>query len=147
MRLLLMSASLRPWLGASRAWQTYPALSLLTDPGWLLISRYRSEGGADAAAFLSSGIVLWLAWIAATAAGHTLGSVVSGPKKLGLDLVMPCFFIVMLVPLWRGTRAALPWLVAGAAALLALKMMPAWWFIMVGAVAGSLTAGMLDEPA
>jgi hypothetical protein len=76
MRLLLMSASLRPWLGGLPARRTYPALSLLTDPGWLLISRYRSEGGADAAAFLGSGVVLWLTWIAATAPGHVLGDAI-----------------------------------------------------------------------
>ena len=145
MRLLLMSASLRPWLGASPAWQTYPALSLLTDPGWLLVTRYRSDGGADAAAFLSSGVMLWLTWIAATMLGHVLGALIADPRIFGLDLVMPCFFIVMLVPLWRGPLPAIPWLVAGAVALLADRLMPAWWFIMAGAVAGSLTGGMLDE--
>ena len=145
MRLLLMSASLRPWLGASPAWQTYPAISLLTDPGWLLISRYRSNGGADAAAFLGSGVLLWLTWIAATAPGHALGSLMADPKRFGLDLVMPCFFIVMIVPLWRGPRPAIPWVVAGAVALLAAELMPAWWFIMAGAIAGSLAAGIIDE--
>jgi predicted branched-subunit amino acid permease len=145
MRLLLMSASLRPWLGASPAWQAYPALSLLTDPGWLLVARYRANGGCDAAALLGSGVVLWLTWIAATASGYPLGVLIADPARFGLDLVMPCFFIVMLVPLWRGPRRAIPWLVAGAVALLAAKLMPSWWFIMAGATAGSLTAGLVDE--
>jgi predicted branched-subunit amino acid permease len=145
LRLFLMSASLRPWLGASPVWQTYPALALLTDPGWLLAVRYRREGGADSAVFLSSGLVLWLTWIAATMVGHWLGAFVADPKRLGLDLVMPCFFIVMLVPLWRGPRSAIPWLIAGAAALLAAEFVAGWWFIIVGAVTGSIIAGLLDD--
>jgi predicted branched-subunit amino acid permease len=147
LRLFLMSASLRPWLGALPAWQIYPALALLTDPGWLLAMRYRSEGGADSAALLSSGVVLWLTWTAATMPGHALGTLVSDPKRFGLDLVMPCFFIVMLVPLWRGPRGAIPWLIAGAIALLAAEFVPGWWFIIVGAVVGSAIAGLLDDLA
>jgi len=142
MRLLLMSASLRPWLGGSPARQVYPALALLTDPGWLLVTRYRSSGGTNAAAFLASGLVLWLTWIAATAPGHAIGQLITDPKRYGLDLVMPCFFAVMLVPLWRGPRLAVPWLVAGAVALISAKLVPDWWFIMAGAIAGMFTAGL-----
>ena len=40
-------------------------------------------------------------------------SLVSEPARYGLDLVMPVFFTVMLAPLWRGVRAALPWAVDG----------------------------------
>jgi len=39
MRFFLMTASLRPWLGGLPARHTYPALSLLTEPGWLIATR------------------------------------------------------------------------------------------------------------
>lgn len=145
MRFILMTASLRPWLGELPAWQTYPALSLLTEPGWLIAMRYRSEGGADSSILLGSGIALWLVWIAATGPGYVLGALVTDPKRFGLDLVMPIFFTVMLVPLWRGPRGAIPWVVAGASALLMAKLVPGWWYIIAGAVAGSVAAGVLDE--
>ena len=144
MRFVLMSAALQPWLGGLPAWQTYPALSLMTDPGWLIATRYRAEGGADLAVFLSSGFALWLVWIASTVPGHLLGALVTEPKRFGLDVVMPCFFVVMLVPLWHGLRRAIPWVVAGAIALLAAELVPGWWFIITGAVAGTITAGILD---
>jgi predicted branched-subunit amino acid permease len=120
-------------------------LALLTDPGWLLIARYRAQGGADAAALLASGFMLWVTWIAATALGHALGIFIVDPMHFGFDLVMPCFFIVLLVPLWRGFYRAIPWLVAGSIALMAAKFLPAWWHIMAGAIVGSLTAGVLNE--
>ena len=147
MRFILMTASLRPWLGDLPAWQTYPALSLLTEPGWLIAMRYRSEGGACSLVLLSSGIALWLVWIAATVFGYLLGALVTDPKRFGLDLVMPIFFIVLLVPLWRGPRRAIPWAVAGAIALLAAGLAPGWWYIIAGAIAGSIAAGVLDERA
>ncbi len=147
MRFVLMSAALRPWLGGLPAWQTYPALSVMTDPGWLVAMRYRSEGGSDSSTFLGSGIALWLVWVASTAFGHLLGALVTEPKRFGLDLVLPAFFIVMLVPLWRGPRRAIAWAVAGAIALLAAQFLAGWWFIVLGAVAGSITAGVLDERA
>ena len=64
MRLLLMSASLRPWLGPLPAEQTYPALLLTTDATWLIAMRYRADGGSDASVLLGSGFTLWLLWVA-----------------------------------------------------------------------------------
>lgn len=145
MRFILMSAALRPWLGSLPSWQTYPALALLTDPGWLLAMRYRSEGGANVGALFGSGFVLWLIWIGSTTLGHYVGTFVSDPKRYGIDLVLPVFFVVMLVPLWRGTWRAIPWAVGGATALLASYLMTGWWFIILGAIAGSITAGFLNE--
>jgi hypothetical protein len=40
--------------------------------------------------------------------GEVSKALVTEPKRFGLDLVMPCFFLVMLVPLWRGLRRANP---------------------------------------
>jgi 4-azaleucine resistance transporter AzlC len=145
MRFVLISASLRPWLGGLPARQTYPALAVLTEPGWLIALRYRAEGGGDAATLLGSGLALWLIWIAGTAAGWMIGATVSDHQRYGLDLVMPVFFMVFLVTLWRGTRAAVPWAVAGAVAVAAAHYLPGSWYIMAGAVAGAIAGGMQDE--
>jgi len=50
----------------------------------------------------------------------------------------------MLVPLWKGARTALPWLVAGIVALLVHALVPGYVFIIAGALAG-VAAGMLIE--
>src|SRR5258705_2805323 len=107
-RMLLIGASLRPWLGPLPSWQAYPMLQLSTDPGWLIAMRYRAEGGNDAAVFLGASLLVWAAWMAATTAGYLMGALVSDPRRIGLDLVMPIFFAAMLVPLWRGGRPPLP---------------------------------------
>jgi 4-azaleucine resistance transporter AzlC len=144
MRFFLMSASLRPWLAELPSWQTYPALALLVEPAWLIAMRHRAEGGRDAAIYLGAGFAMWVVWVAATVPGYLLGARISDLERFGLDLVLPAFFIVMLIPMWRGPMAAVPWAVAGATALAVAALVPGWWFIIAGSVAGSVTGGLLD---
>ncbi len=146
LRCVLMSASLRPWLGTLPAWQSYPALFFTTDSQWLIGMRYRAEGGSDAAVFLGSGLIMWPLWVASTGLGYWLGALVVDPKRFGFDLILPVFFAALLVPLWRGPRRAAAWAIAGAVALLVAGLVPGWWFIAVGALAGSIAAGFIDEP-
>ena len=146
MRLLLMSASLRPWLGPLPARQTYPALLLTTDATWLVAMRYRADGGSDASVLLGSGFTLWLPWVASSALGFLLGALIAEPARYGIDLIMPIFFVAMLVPLWRGPRRAIPWAVAGLVALLVQYLVPGFWFIIAGALAGAVSGGFIDEP-
>jgi len=142
-RFSLMTASMRPWLGSLPAWQTYPALLIVTDAGWLAATRYRDGGGADASFYLGGGIVLYLVWLVAALPGYVLAASLSDPRVYGLDLVFPAFFAAMLVPAWRGLAFAVPWLVAGTVAVLVERLVGGWWFIIVGALSGALTAGLI----
>lgn len=144
-RLLLLGAALRPWLGTLPAWQIYPTLHLLTDPGWIAAMRYRREGGADASVLLGGALFFCAAWIAAVSAGYFLGALIANPKAIGLDLVMPIFFTAMLVPLWRGSGNLVPWLTAGAVSLLFYYFVPGWWYVVAGALAGSIAGGFSDD--
>ena len=144
LRFVLMSASLRPWFGPLPAWQSYPALSLTTDATWLIGLRYHTGGGTDVGVFVGNGLAIWTAWVAATMVGHALGALID-PARYGLDLIMPIFFSAMLIPLWRGARRAAAWAIAGAVALLCAWLVPGWWFIVIGALAGSIAGGLLDD--
>jgi predicted branched-subunit amino acid permease len=86
-----------------------------------------------------------VAWVAATMVGYAAGALVADPRKLALDLVLPIFFAAMLVPLWRGRRRTIAWGIAGAVALATQYLVPGWWFIIVGAIAGSVAEGFSAE--
>ena len=144
-RMLLMSAALYPWLNASPSRRIYPALHVLSDPSWLIATRYRANGGTDAGVYLGSSVLLFGAWIAAICAGHIGGMLIADPRRYGIDLVMPVFFAAMLIPLWRGGRAALAWVVAGVVAVAVHQFAGGWWFIVAGAIAGSVVGGYLDD--
>jgi len=86
-------------------------------------------------------------WIAGTVAGFLIGAAVADPQRYGLDVILPVFFTALLVPMWRGTRAAVPWAVAGVAALVAAWVLPGGWYIIIGTIAGAIAGGMQDERA
>jgi predicted branched-subunit amino acid permease len=117
----------------------------MVDPGWLIAMRYRAEGGSDTGVFFGSSAMLAAAWISSAIAGHLLGAVISDPRQFGIDLVMPVFFGAMLIPLWRGPRRGMAWLIAGAVALGTQQLFGGWWFIVAGSLAGSIAGGFLDD--
>jgi 4-azaleucine resistance transporter AzlC len=144
-RILLMTASLRPGLASVPAWQSYPLMQLVVDPVWLMVMRSRADGRSDAAILLGAGTTFYVVWIFATILGFLAGTLITDLRRFGLDLVMPIFFAAMLVPLWRGTRHAIPWVIAGAVAMLVRYAIGGWWFIVAGAVAGSVSGAFIDD--
>lgn len=144
-RLILMSASLQPWMAREPVWRSAGNLLFLTDANWLIGTRYRAEGGQDLGVLFGAGFALWLLWVGATVPGFLVGALASDPKRLGLDLLMPIFFVILLVPLWRGRKSVFPWAVAGAVALVARVLVPGYAFIVIGALAGALAGAVLDD--
>ncbi|MBR1220798.1 AzlC family ABC transporter permease [Bradyrhizobium sp. U87765 SZCCT0131] len=144
-RFALMSASLQPWFGTLPPWQAYPSMLLVTDGGWLAAMRYREHGGGNAWFFVGGGIVLYFAWLLSSIPGYLLAEQLTDPKKYGVDLVMPAFYAAMLVPAWKGARRAIPWAIAGIVALIVHWLVPGYWFIISGAIAGSVSAGVMSD--
>jgi predicted branched-subunit amino acid permease len=143
-RMILLGATLQPWLREEPKLRSALNLFLLTEAGWIISTRYHSEGGRDVGILLGSAAILYIVWLGATLAGYFAGAFVPDPRRFGLDLVMPVFFSIMLVPLWKGARPALPWLIAGLVSLVVHALVPGYLFIAAGALAG-VVAGMLIE--
>lgn len=145
LRFFLMSLTFRPWLGALPAWKVYPMLVFITDANWLRTMRYRDEGGNDVGFFLGGGLILYVTYVIATGVGFIFSSWLTNPKAFGIDLLIPAFFAALLVPAWRGARRAVPWLAAGLVAVAVQSLVAGYWYIIAGAVAGAIVAGVLDE--
>lgn len=146
-RMVLQGATLQPWFARYSKGLNALHLFFFTDANWIVGTRYRAEGGKDLGVLIGAGLALWLVWIVATVVGHLLGTLVADPRRYGLDLVMPIFFAAMLVPLWRGRSAALPWVVAGVVALVTAKLVDGYAFIIVGALSGALVGAFRDDAA
>lgn len=145
-RFLLIGASLRPWLGSQPASKIYPTLFLLVEPNWLMSMRYRTTGGGDPAYLLGSGVVIYFIWIGATAFGHALGTSIGDPHAFGIDMVMPAFFVAMLISMWRGFRRSSGMLIGGGVAIAIDFLFGGVWYLIVGALAGSIAGGFINDP-
>ncbi|WID95677.1 AzlC family ABC transporter permease [Bosea vestrisii] len=146
-RMVLQGASLQPWFVRHPRLVNAAHLFFFTDANWLIGTRYHGEGGRDLGVLIGAGLMLWLVWVAATVPGYLLGALVSDPRQYGIDLVMPIFFAAMIVPLWRGKRAALPWIIAGVVALITVRLVDGYAFIIIGALSGAVAGAFLDDPA
>ncbi|MCV0426366.1 MAG: AzlC family ABC transporter permease [Roseibium sp.] len=145
MRMLLIGASLRPWLGPVPGYQTYPALFFLTDLNWLLALSQYNKGMRDWGIYLGSGVFVWAVWSVSVIPGYFAGSLISDPKTFGLDVVLPAFFAALLVPLWKGKRQTVSWLVAGGVATVTWLLVGGYWSIFTGAIAGAIAGAYLDD--
>ncbi|MGE0423220.1 MAG: AzlC family ABC transporter permease [Reyranellaceae bacterium] len=139
-RYLLLGAALRPWLGRLPAARSYPSLFVLGDANCAMALRRHADGQGDAAFILGSGVVLWLVWVAATAAGHAFGQVLGDPRRLGIDFMLGAFFATMAAG-WLGRRGNLPPFGIGvASAIVVDRLLGAPWSILIGASLGALVA-------
>jgi 4-azaleucine resistance transporter AzlC len=143
-RFLLIGAAMRPLLGKLPAVQVYPFLHFMVEPPWLLGLRYERNGGTDPGFIFGSAASCWVVWVVSTAPGFWLGSSVD-PYRFGLDMVMPAFFTAMLVSLWQGPRKAIGWAVAAVVAVAADLLLGGFWYVVLGALAGSIVGGLTDE--
>lgn len=137
-RMILQGASLQPWLKPHSTRLNLAQLFLLTDANWLITERYRAGGGRDLGVLVGAGAALWVIWVLATIPGHVAGTLVSDPRRFGLDLLMPVYFSAMLVPMWRGRVNALPWIVAAVVSVASARLMEGYAFVVLGALAGAL---------
>lgn len=95
---------------------------------------------------LGACIFLYLNWIVAVVPGYYFAAAMADPARYGIDLVMPIFFITMLVPIWRGRIDLVPWVVAVVVSLAVKAVLPGYWFVLAGGLAAAFTAAALFQP-
>ena len=84
-------------------------------------------------------------WLISTSVGAYLGDFISDPKPLGMDLLLPIYFLVLLMgfknrPNWLATVLA-----SGIASVLIYKTIGAPWHITGGAAVGILLAAIIGK--
>lgn len=145
LRHLLMGAAIQPWLSRLKPAQMYLSAFFISDESWALSMQDLSAGSGNGAFLLGSGLVIFIAWLAATLLGYGIGAAIPDPVAWGLDFAFPAAFTALLLGMWRGRSDLLPWLAAGAAAVAAAQWLPGKWYILIGGLVGSLAGAWLDE--
>ena len=146
LRLALMGPVLGPWLDRVRGWRLWGSLFVMADQNWALAVTEMQSGRGDAGFLFGSGVLMWVVWVATTAAGHVLGATMRPPPGHPLFFAALAVFVAILVTVWRGRRDFVPWIVAVAVALLLARLLPGTsWHIVAGALAGSAAGVWRDR--
>jgi len=120
------------------------AFFLLTDPQYAEAERKVEETGKVGFAwYLGMGLAIYICWVVEAFVGGLFGGLISNPEALGLDFLLPIYFLGLVMefrkrPLWLPVVLA-----SGAASMLAYKFVGSPWHVSLGALAGiALAAAM-----
>jgi 4-azaleucine resistance transporter AzlC len=146
-RHLLMGAALAPFIQHLPKRKAFPALFFMCDESWamgLADARRRAAAGVCNAFslpyYLGVSAGLYLTWVVATAAGAALGPRFGNVEAYGFDMAFPAVFLVLLRGMWKGARAARPWLVSLVVASVTYLVVPGAWYVAAGALSGVVSA-------
>lgn len=144
-RHVVMGAALRPWFSRLPSPTAHLSFAFMTDANWAMSMAEHRKGERDAAILVGSGAALWLGWVSGGLVGHLAGAALGDPQVYGADVVVPAFFALMLTPLWPGWTRAWPWAVAAGVAVAAHMVLPGYWHVIAGGLAGSLAAAWAER--
>jgi predicted branched-subunit amino acid permease len=136
-RHVVMSAALSPWINRLPRFRRFLVLATLSDANFADALPDLQSGQDDLGRLFGGGVMLWVTWVASTAAGAWGGNVLGNTDAYGFSVVMVCFFAATVAgQVQLKTRLLGPVIAAVGIAVLTLPVLPTGWNIIVAAVAG-----------
>lgn len=156
-RHILYSAAISRYIAHFTPVQKFLTFYLLTDPQFAeTVKRGESGRVVRPSWYLGFGLSIYIAWICSTFLGAYFGKLMGDPKALALDVVLPVYFLGMVMG-FRKRSGFLPVVLASVlGSVAAFHLVGSPWHVSLGALAGivvaallppSLAAGINDTPA
>lgn len=144
-RHLLMGASLYPWLRHLPPFKRYGILLVISDANWAFSLQAFNRGESGMGVLFGGGLALWLFWLLGTWLGLAFGNLIHNPSMFGLDMVMACFLLAMVVGGQKDFRIFVIWSIAAVSSLLAYRYLPENSHVVVGALIGGIVGVFWQE--
>ena len=144
-RHLLMGATLYPWLRELPRAKRYGVMLVVSDANWAMSMQAFNRGEPGLGLLFGGGIALWSAWALGSWLGVYFGSAIHDPVSVGLDMVMGCFLLAMVIGGQKNLRMLVIWAVAACSSLLAYWYLPENSHVVVGALAGGVLGAFWME--
>jgi len=143
-RHVLYSAAIAPHIRHLTFWEKATSLFLLTDPQFAETERRADRGIRVSYLWLMVlGLSVYVPWLFLTILGAFLGNLIGDPKAIGIDVLLPVYFMGLVL----GFRSRANWLpvvlASGAGSILALHFVGSPWHVSLGALAGIIVAALL----
>ena len=145
LRYALIGASLNPLFQGKSLRHKSLMMHLVADENWAVTMAAHRRGDATTYFLLGGGLCLITVWSSGTMLGHQLGAAIQHPERFALDFAFVAVFMALTVMFWRGRADLLPWIVAAGAAVVAEKLLPGKWYIIIGGVCGALVSSLYGK--
>lgn len=143
-RHVLYSAAIAPHIRHLTFWQKATSLFLLTDPQFAETER-RADAGLRVSYLwlMVLGFSVYVPWLCLTVVGGLLGNLIGDPRAIGIDVLLPVYFMGLVM----GFRSRANWLpvvlASGVGSVLAMHFVGSPWHVSLGALAGVAVAALL----
>lgn len=143
-RHVLYSAAMAPHVRHLTFWQKATSFFLLTDPQFAETER-RADAGLRVSYIwlMVLGLSVYVPWLCLTIVGGLLGNLIGDPRAIGIDVLLPVYFMGLVM----GFRSRANWLpvvlASGVGSVLAMHFVGSPWHVSLGALAGVAVAALL----
>lgn len=150
-RHILYSAAITRYIAHFTLVEKLLAFFVLTDPQFAE-SVKRGESGRQVtfAWYWGLGMAIYVPWLGVTILGALLGNLIHDPKVIGLDVLLPIYFLGLVFGFRKRGNFVPVALAAAVGSILAFRYIGSPWHVSIGALAGILVAAVLpvkDAPA
>jgi len=141
-RHVLYSASIGRHMQAFSLVQKTVAFFLLVDPQYAASEARRNKTTLRPAYYFAYAITVYTTWMVANALGAIFGTLISHPEKLGIDFILPIYFMGLVAGFHQRPQFFLVLLVSCLASWLSYFTLGSPWHITLGGIAGLITAAL-----
>ncbi len=142
LRYLLIGASLHPLFSGRSVWHKLMMIHLVADENWAVTMAAYRRGERSTYFLLGGGLCVLWAWCLGTMTGHRLGAMIQHPERYALDFAFTAVFTALAFSLWQGKKDIIPWSAAIIFAIVAEKILPGRWYILIGGIGGAMVAAL-----
>lgn len=146
-RHILYSASIGRKMDAFSSGQKASAFFFMTDPQWAAGEARADSIGLRPAYYFGFAAVLYGLWMVGSAVGAAFGSLIRDPAAWGFDMLLPIYFLAILMGFRQRPRWLIVVSVSGAASTALFLTIGPPWHISLGALIGIALAALLPVDA
>ncbi|MBJ3775775.1 AzlC family ABC transporter permease [Acuticoccus mangrovi] len=147
-RHILYSAALASALRPFRWLTKVSIFAVLTDPAFAYAEhRVEQDKRFSVAAYMGIGLTLYVVWFLSTVVGALFGQLIEDPSAFGLDLLLPIYFLTLVMGFRSRPGWGLTVIVSGALStliyafpMLGVPFLGPPWHITIGALGGILAS-------
>ena len=147
-RHILYSAAMAKYIGHYSLPQKALAFFMLIDPAFAEgVRRGESGQGVSFSWYIGFGAVVYFSWSVATMLGAFFGRMIGDPASIGIDILLPVYFLGMVLAFRRRPGFAPIVLASALGSVAAYHLVGSPWHVSLGAAAGIIVATLLPLPA